>query len=323
MAERAQVSALVARWRSAGAHPEVYGAPVNPSPALTVAAHALAGLLGTGLGIFRPLLGLALLLAAMWSGWREAQGLEGWVSRLTPRALGHNVVLWGGRPLDGSPRPCLLLWAPLDGGRARRPLGTGLLSALGALGALCALGVLVGPFAREAGQNLATIGAAGLGLALLGALVLHLGWPWDGATGAAGERLERVTEALAARPPEHLDVVTVLSTGGASRADALETLLLNQRHRLGAARVLALEPALAGLRRVSEEGRWQRRKPDALLDEQASAAGLEAAARVTAATRAQALGFRALGLTIAADASPKPVLDVIAALDCAAGEGRW
>lgn len=322
--ERALVSALVTRLRRAGTSAEVFGSPVNPSAGATLLAHAALGLLALGLGQLRPLLGLLLLGSGLWSGWREAQGFGGWVTRLVPLRAGHNVVIWGERPLGGRDRPCLVLAAPLDGGRARRGSSEGLLSAMAAPAALGLVGLALGPLIPEAGRSLSGIGAIGLGLVLLVALGSYLRQPWDLAPSPTGQLLGRVQEGLAARPLERLDLVILFGTGGA-RADGLTTLLLNHRQRLDPrwTRVLVLTPSAAGTASVVAEGRWRRRPSDGLIAEAAASAGLSATAEVTPASRAMAAGWRSGAIACSADASPTALLATLAALDRAAGEGRW
>lgn len=328
--EREAVLTLVSALRRAGEEPEVQGTAVNPSGAAAIGAHAAVGALATLIGQVWPLVGLLLLALAARSAWVELQGGQGAIGRLVPRRLGHNVVLWGGRPRAPADRPCLVLCAPLDGGPARAPLGTGLPAVLAAPGALSLVGLLSGPLSREVSTTLSALGGGALALAALVGLIVGWRAPWRLEAGPAGHQLLALRAALRDAPPRALDVVLAFTTGGPWRADGLEILLLNHAWRLPPAhtRVLALVPALDGAAVVPVEGRWQARPADPLLVGAAREAGLLPAQgspphRVTAASRASWLGYRSAALATSGTAPLKPLHEMIAALDRAATEGRW
>lgn len=319
------MSSAVAGLRRVGGSPEVQACAAQPGLGGSLLAHGLFGALAALLGTRRPLLALALLLLAGWSAWRELHGRSGWLGRMAPRRVGHTVILWGTLPLQGRDRPLLLLHAPLDGGPARRPLGAGLAALAAAPAVLAMAGLLLRPLSLAGGHTLLLLGAAGLGLDALAGVLALLARPWDTRTGPAGLLLRSVHEALVGAPPQDLDLVLAWSSGGPRAAEGLETLLLNNRQRLAPerTRVVVLTPAPGGAAALSSEGHWARVQADSALLEAARAAGLPERSGLSAAARALAAGWPAMGIATGPEAVAGKLVDMIRALDQRARESRW
>jgi len=187
------------------------------------------------------------------------------------------------------------------------------------LGGLVAIGLPLRWLLPEAAGPL--LGWTGLGCLVAAgvAALLDQAQRRDGGVGAE-RAVMGLLRRLHERPPQSFDVAVACVDDGLDHFDGTETLLLNHRRRLDttSTRVVAWQPRPRSLAALTREGRLRRRDADPLLVSAASSLGLPDARGVSAAARARALGWRALGLIGGVDAVDQVVerlVDLIHRLD--------
>lgn len=294
--------ALVAR----GEDVELHGTVINDAGGRVAAGFALVAGAGALLAHLRPTLAAVVLVAVVLAGLRDLDHGRSWLRRLVPRDIGRNVVLWrkaAGAVEPGAPgapgplpRPRVVLCLPADARRERSiapwswaPLGAGVVLAL--LGAaLGALGVAAGPLLWVSAALLAVVFVAGL---LLDRMVPA---SVDPSTGA--ELLVPLLADLEHTPLQAVDLCVAVVGGGSLFHDGVEVLLRNHENRLppNQTTVLTWAPGRGRLAVVARDGRLRPLAPPADLVALTHALDLDPVRDASAAGRALALGWRALGL---------------------------
>jgi hypothetical protein len=269
----------------------------TPTLALTCslgAVFAITGLVWPGIGVVG-------LLAVVASAVRDMDAGHGWVRRLLVKDISHTIVVW---PSDrspgpsGGPVPTLLITAPLELNVAIPKISTGWLM----MPLVACLVASVGVTGQQIwGPTAATASAA----FLLASSVIAWGFAWIGPRHPPGNPARHVLEETlrAFEPDDHLRVVWALVGGGLTHHDGIETLLLNNAHRLPQenTRVLCLQPGLGPLAFVYKDGRIRPRAADPLLSAVARELSLPAIQTTTAALKVARVGWAGASVLISDD----------------------
>ena len=269
----------------------------TPTLALTCslgAVFAITGLVWPGIGVVG-------LLAVVASALRDMDAGHGWVRRLLVKDISHTIVIW---PSDRSPgpstgpAPTLLITAPLELNVAIPKISTGWLM----MPLVACLVASVGVTGQQIWGSTAATASAGF---LLASSVIAWGFAWIGPRHPPGNPARHVLEETlrAFEPDDHLRVVWALVGGGLTHHDGIETLLLNNAHRLPQenTRVLCLQPGLGPLAFVYKDGRIRPRAADPLLSAVARELALPAIQTTTAALKVARVGWAGASLLISDD----------------------
>ena len=269
----------------------------TPTLALTCslgAVFALTGLVWPGVGVVG-------LLAVVASALRDMDAGHGWVRRLLVKDICHTVVIWPSGQCPGpiaDSAPTLLITAPLEFNVAIPKVSTGWLM----MPLIACLVASVGVTGQELWGPAIATAAAGF---LLTSSVIAWGLAWVGPKHPPGNPARHVLERTlrAFEPNESLRVVWALVGGGLAHHDGVETLLMNNAHRLPQehTRVLCLQPGLGPLAFVYEDGRVRPRAADPLLSAVARELTLPAIQTTTGALKAGKVGWAAGTLLISGD----------------------
>jgi len=310
--------ALALAARKATDDVELHGAAVHRSPTRTVAIYALLLTLVAWFSGRWPMLTSLVFVVTAVSAALDLDGGIGPVRRLVGRDPGQTLLAWFRREAPTT-RATVLVLLPADLRPARPRLGARSLLPLLVLGGLVAIGLPLRWLLPEAAGPL--LGWTGLGCLVAAgvAALLDQAQRRDGGVGAE-RAVMGLLRRLHERPPQSFDVAVACVDDGLDHFDGTETLLLNHRRRLDttSTRVVAWQPRPRSLAALTREGRLRRRDADPLLVSAASSLGLPDARGVSAAARARALGWRALGLIGGVDAVDQVVerlVDLIHRLD--------
>jgi hypothetical protein len=291
---RQSVDAAATRLSDAGARVELHGLVANERGGPVAATYGAALAACCFLALAWPLRASVLLGVLLVSGLLDLEGRRSWLRQLAPREGGRALLQWPTAPAP--PGPLVLLVVPDEATRSRAPGFVA--SALGALGLLSLAGALARPFLTDLTTPLlATMGTAGLIITALAWLLDRRGRPAP--DGESGVRLaERIVAALERQPPARGRVAVATIGGGTLFHDGVGVVLQNHRARLPTetTRVVTWQPADGALSLVPRDGRLLRSRPDPALLAALEPLGLPASGGVTAAARARACGWRAVGL---------------------------
>lgn len=264
------------------------------------ATACLVGAAATAVGLAFPLVGIAALLLVLWAAVRDADGGRSWLRRALPSTPGWaaEVELQPGP----SATPTLLLWIPVAD-RAHGRLGAmgparAALAVPAALGLVACLGLALSLVLPQAGRAVSLFSLAGLLLcAPLALVLLRANRPLDPAVDPTGW-LPGLAQHLARQPLPGVRLLLWIGSEGALWHDDLAVLLASRRHRYTASRTLlvAVQPGRGPLSVVERDGLVHLRPAPASVVASLRAAGLPAVTARTAASRARALGVRAVGL---------------------------
>lgn len=279
-AERRAAVAMAAQLRELGYRPRLETVWVRPYDALVHALHAAVALVGGLVMVEAPVVGTAMVVAALALALAELSGAPSPTRLLTPRRATQNVVATDPRHSDGGAPPVrLILTAALDApragalsrGRTRRLWGRARRRLRGHLIGPHALAVACMTLIGAAGAaRIAEVGGEVLGplqiaptvvllLLLAGWLELWVAEPAVGAVDATGPAAAlAVAAALRERPPRRLAVDVVLAGASDGPALGMRAHVAARRRALRPEElaVIHLEPCAAGTPRWWErEGR--------------------------------------------------------------------
>jgi len=283
-----------------------------------VAVYALVLALVAWFSARWPGVATLVFLATVASAMLDLDGGMGPVRRLVGRDPGQTLLAWLRREAPAT-RATVLVLLPADLRPARPRLGARFLLPLLVLGGLLAIGLPLRWVLPEAAGPLLAWTGLGCLLSAGAAALLDQAQRRDGGVGTE-RAVMGLLRRLRERPPKAFDVAVACVDDGLDHFDGTEILLLNHRRRLDVAstRVLAWQPRSTPLSALTREGRLRRRDADPLLVTAAADLGLPDARGVSAASRARALGWRALGLSGGVDAVDQVVerlVDLIHRLD--------
>ena len=291
---RQSADAAAQRLADAGHTVELHPLVSNERGAPVLAAYASAFMIASLAALAAPLQSSALLAALLGCGLFDLEGRRSWFRGIVPREGARALLQWTRPgPSDG---PVVIVAIPDEATRVRQT-GVGPL-VLAGLGIAALAGALARPFfADPAGPFLVSV-------ALASALVMLIALAVDRrgrvlADEGSGFRLaERIAAALEDSPPERGRVVLATVGGGGLFHDGIEVLLRNQADRLERAttRVLTWQPDSGPLTIVPRDGHLLRSAAPGRFIESLGELGLPTGRGVTAAARARASGWAAIGL---------------------------
>jgi hypothetical protein len=294
----------------------------TPTLALTCSLGAVFALIG----LVWPGIGVVGLLAVVASALQDLDAGHGWVRHLLVKDISHTLVIW---PSDRSPgpspdsAPTLLITAPLEFNVAIPKVSTGWLM----MPLVACLVASVGVTGQEFWGSSISTASAGF---LLASSVIAWGLAWVGPKNPPGNPARHVLERTlsAFEPDASLRVVWALVGGGLAHHDGIETLLMNNAHRLPQSntRILCLQPGLGPLAFVYEDGRVRPRTADPLLSAVARKLALPATQTTTAALKAARVGWAGGTLLISGDQmhrATEAVHDFVRHSSHTAAKGEW
>ena len=284
---------------------ELHGTVVNAAVGRVLAAYAVVGGLTCLLGLLRPTHALVLLAAVVLAAVVDLDHGRSWLRLLVPRDIARTVVVWRRRARGAPGRvpeeptrqagPRVLLCLPADAARSRT------LSPWGGIPLAVALAV------SGLGCALRAMGAEGtrvIGLALVAFALLFVAGlladrfaPRSVEPASGGDLLHAVLATLHGEPLQHLDVCCAVVGGGSPFFDGASVLLLNHQNRLprDQTTVLAWVPAPGALGWTSREGLLRARAVPPDLQDVGAALDLPPTRGRSAAGRARAHGWAAIG----------------------------
>ncbi|MCB9777774.1 MAG: hypothetical protein H6742_04355 [Alphaproteobacteria bacterium] len=299
--EQRRIEELGRRLHATGAPTWFVPAVGHAGSRAPVLAYALAMVAALGVGLLRPLPGIALCLAVLGAVLLDLQGRQSWLRRLIPRRAGWAVAAEVA-PGSGPDAPTLVVWASANPARSGPGARTGLVQV--ALGAALAgtvagvVGVLLHGAHPDVGRIVVLV--AGASICLVAGLVLAVGragrLPPPGA--APADLLAAVAPRLRAWTGNDTRVLVAAGSLGAPWHDELEHLLADKRLALRRDRtaLLCLEAGAHPLAAIARDGTAVPRRAPPTLLAALQESGLPLQRGWTGATRATRLGLPAIGL---------------------------
>ncbi len=308
---RAALLSLAQGLQREGVEVDVQGTVVTKSVAGSLVLHALVGAVSGLLWMKAPLFGTALAFAVAGSAYVELEGGRGWLRGFVPRAVGHNLVVWGA----AGPKRQLVVCAPLDGPHRSvwaesRWYGIVLVGVT-----LVVLGMALSLVAPAIASQVVGAGTAVfLALSLVGTIGILA---YECPTEPLGAELLAVVARLRTHPTKNVSVTVVATQGGSLTHDGVDILVRNNHHRLPrrSTRVVVLTPAKGPPTLVDPEGVWQRAPADPLLAGSIRSLGARTRRGVSVASRLARARFT--GIAIEGEMDAGWIESMIRSLDAA------